>query len=315
MNFRLASDHANETGVVTASCNGKAILMGEHAVVYGAKAVAMPIRGKSISLSIADAAVTKVKINELDLTSTLGHLVDDAKKILRIEPNRAFSVAGKSTLSLGAGLGSSAALSVAIIKALIEKFNIDLSKKEIARVANQLEKRFHGSPSGLDVTVVAQDEPIIFERKNMSSKQLRLTDPGTFRFALIDSQKRISTKKMIEKASVYFQDQKQRNKLIKEFDAAADELIAGINTGSVESVSSAINKGSELLEQISVVSDDLKSKINEAKKLGCLAVKPTGAGGGGCLLSLLPGNTQEANSTVARLKEKFGVHNVFEVNL
>lgn len=300
---------------VKVSCHGKMILIGEHAVVYGAKAVAMPVYGMGLTLNASNSSEPKFVIDGIDLSVKLNPLVEDAKNLLNIDEKNQFHFEGTSSLPLGAGLGSSAALSVAIIRALSSLNNISLLKSEISAFANNLEKRFHGSPSGLDVSVVAFDKPIVFQNENGPISVSELSHETTFNFALIDSGKRSSTIEMVEVASQYFKDKIAGPSLIKDFNQATNELICGMENGVIEKVKSAMNRACQLLETISVVPEDLKTIIKSSLDLGCLAVKPTGAGGGGCLLALLPSDTNKKTDILNKLIIKFGPKNIYGVTL
>jgi mevalonate kinase len=294
------------------------ILIGEHAVVYGAKAVAMPVYGMSIKLDVKVSNQTAIIINDQDLTDRIKPLIEDATSLLRLE-NLDYHIQGESNLPLGAGLGSSAALSVGIIRALTNLAEIKIDESTISKLANKLEERFHGSPSGLDASVVAFDTPIIFQ-KDAGALQLSAGEDrkGRFKFALIDSQKRSSTKDMVQLAAKYFKDEKSGRKLLSKFDEATNELITGLETGAESKVSKAMKEAYKLLDFISVVPNELKQMVDDALSLGCLAVKPTGAGGGGCLLALLPSNDKDESTSIniiENLYSKFGKNNVHGVTL
>lgn len=290
------------------------ILIGEHAVVYGAKAVAMPVYGMSISLKASRSNKDSITINEEDLSAKLLNLLKDAKRLLN--SSLKLHVSADSSLPLGAGLGSSAALSVGLIKSIASLEQLEVSNNEVSRLANTLEERFHGSPSGLDVSVVAHNKPIIFQ-KDLGASQISPSEKFTqnYTFALIDSQKRASTKDMVKIASKYFSSTESGEKLVRDFNQATAEMIDGLEKGPANLVKSAMDKACKLLESISVVPDDLKKMINEAICLGCIAVKPTGAGGGGYLLALLPKENSSQDIIFSKLINRFGKSNVFGVSL
>ena len=301
---------------VNVCCHGKVILIGEHAVIYGAKALAMPMLGMSMNLHVRKSIKTKVIIDDKDLTIQLGPLFEDASEHLKLQ-KVGYEVQGRSTLPLGAGLGSSAALNVGIVRSLSKLWDLNLDDKTVAELANLLEKRFHGSPSGLDTSVVSFDKPIIFRRDESGHQIQRLNSSGQFKFAVIDSQKRASTKEMVTKASAFFQRDESGKKLLEEFESAADELQDGLNACLEHKVKSAMTKAYMLLDHIKVIPTGLKSLASDILETGCIAVKPTGAGGGGCLLALLPSSSEDvaANRILTTLRNKFGTKNVYEVSL
>lgn len=303
--------------ICRASAHGKLILIGDHAVCYGAKAVAVPVYGPELSISLSLSKTTSIIINDSDLTMQLSGLLGDALSIMDIPDSLCFQIKAHSSIPLGAGLGSSAALCVALVRSIASYKQVHLEKLEIAKFANKLEERFHGSPSGLDASVVAFDRPIIFS-KDKEIKELELAPNSSkhrFYFAIVDSNKRSPTKKMIETASKFFNDPKKGQDLVDKFDAAADELIEGLRNGCNEQVKEPIGKAFSLLKSVGIVTDQLKHMIAKSIELGCLAGKPTGAGGGGCILTLLPNDGPRRLEILESLRVTFGHDNVYGVNL
>ncbi|MCX6130086.1 MAG: hypothetical protein NTX25_13605, partial [Proteobacteria bacterium] len=193
-----------------ASACGKAIIVGEHAVVYGTHAVALPL--KSLRLQLSISPVTRIEKPQIQL-SLAGHeassrvisVVSDAMELLGATP---FSLNGRSqnSLPIGAGLGSSATLCVAVLRALTASLGYELPPAQLALYANELEKRFHGTPSGLDAAVVAYEACILF-CKGKSIRPLQrdaLATAKSWEFVLIDSQVRASTLTMIRLAEPFF---------------------------------------------------------------------------------------------------------------
>ena len=168
------SANTAHTKQATVECHGKMILIGEHAVVYGAKAVAMPVYGKNITLKVSESEKDHIVVGGVDLTTKLIPLLSKTRSQLGLTEDQYFSVEGISSLPLGAGLGSSAALAVGLLKGVTKLKNISLTTEELANMANELETIFHGSPSGLDAAVVAHDTPIIFEKSGDSTSLKKL---------------------------------------------------------------------------------------------------------------------------------------------
>ena len=141
------------TGKVKAEACGKAILVGEHAVVYGAKAVALPL--KDLRLEIEGIKNDSDRDDDINLFID-GHrmhgevlkVVYKAFEVLNIKPF-SFDGYGKSSLPIGAGLGSSATLCIAILKCLSQVMKKELSPSLLAKLGNNLEMLFHGHLLGL----------------------------------------------------------------------------------------------------------------------------------------------------------------------
>lgn len=299
-----------------ASACGKAIIIGEHAVVYGAKAVAIPLLNLNMELNLIPESIDTHKLEDDEDSLTLRALIQDAFRVLKLKPFP-LTIHGRSKVPLGAGLGGSAALSVSLLQALAASTQLKLTHSEIALLANELEKRFHGTPSGLDTSVIAFRQAIAF-KKGEAPKLLPLklfTDADKiypWRFVLIDSLVRSSTRSMIQIAAPYFQAP-QGSERIAHFNDLADAVIDGFSQGSIASVSKAMNQAAEVLSEVGIVTPKLREMIEVTKSCGVLAAKPTGAGGGGCILTLL--DPRDAATTLIKLKKSFGDNCVYDVVL
>ena len=61
-------------------------------------------------------------------------------------------------------LGSGAAVSVACARAVAAHVGVELSAAEASALAYEIEKLHHGTPSGIDNTVIAYEQPVWFVR-------------------------------------------------------------------------------------------------------------------------------------------------------
>ncbi len=301
---------------------GKVILVGEHAVIYGARAVAIPVL--SMRLEVVLQAVSNTlyarRRNALKTTHSenLQNVIRDALRILNCKPFP-LRIEGHSNILFGAGLGASAALCVCILKAISQFFDIKLDAFELASFANQLEKRFHGTPSGLDTMTVALEkallfakasEPQIIHARSLSSRASDRLYPWTF--AIIDSGTRSPTLAMVQESAPYFRQSAGEARLLR-FDAIAELSCKGLESGDLEAVRQGMESAGRLLHEIGVVPPLLETIIERAQDCGVLSAKVTGAGGGGCVLCLL--NPVHAADTLHRLQNVFGLDKVHEVTL
>lgn len=297
---------------------GKAILVGEHAVVYGAKAIAMPLPFQRIqvSLDLLDTSHSdrcQVFLNDEELSPEATVVVHDAFQLFGLKP-RAVTLRGDSNLLIGAGLGSSASLCIVTLRAIAGAFGIEIDRATLASFGTQLERRFHGNPSGMDTAVVAYEQVVSF-RKGETPTPVSvgsIGDQQKWRFALIDSNERASTKKMIERAAPYFQSA-SGSSIVAAFDRMADDVVAGLSAGRIDPVANAMRDAYSHLREAGVSTPRLDEIINTSLSIGCIAAKPTGAGGGGTAIALLdPLNYQTQFSELARA---FGINNVHEAFL
>lgn len=304
---------------VNASASGKAILIGEHAVVYGAHAVAMPLkemhmRARLVATQRETAAgdpLIRVLLQGRLVNEHLKGVVDDAFQILGLEPY-GLDLEGQSTIHIGAGLGSSASLCIVVLRALAEAAGMKLSAERLADLGNRLERRFHGNPSGLDTAVVAHEQVIGFA-KGQGATRLQVSDGGgRWRFVLLDSGARASTLAMIQIAAPYFHGADGQAR-IQAFDAESRRLMKALAESDHASAADAMNHAAAWLEEAGVVTPSLKDLIVLAREQGCLAAKTTGSGGGGCVLALL--DPENSDRQVAALKAKLGESKVTAVEV
>lgn len=294
----------------TISACGKCILVGEHAVVYGAKAIAIPLPSLRISVTLfkekelrpAQSSKMPTQIKEI-----VPLVVGEACTLLHVErPHVAFD--GNSNIPVGAGLGSSAALCVASIRALDAFYQLNLSAERIAALANVLEARFHGNPSGLDATVVSYESCLVFS-KGVTPEHLALAKASpVLHFILVDSIERSSTKEMVDRAAPHFQGT-EGSKLVAEFDAVTTAAGNALQARSESDLAKAMAQSRRLLEQVGVVTPAMQNVMREMERLGVIGVKPTGAGGGGMILGLAP--AAEADHIWHQVTQSFDVKNCF----
>ena len=310
-------DYNSPLGATTQHACAKAIIVGEHGVVYGARAVALPVSSLRLSLDLRPAHKTQLFLNGTLATEHLHGVIADAFAALNIQPEPV-AMHCHSSLPVGAGLGSSASLCLVILRALAAAAGRKLACSDLAALGNRLERRFHGTPSGLDTAVVAYERIISFKQPGpqisyahvcpISRARSRQTYPWTF--ALIDSQIRASTMAMIGLAAPYFASGRARWR-IEQFDALSDQVLLGLASGDPREVASAMTTARSLLTEAGVVTTALELLMNEVAELGVLAVKPTGAGGGGCIIALL--DPYCAAEQLGQLFQRFGQDRVWTV--
>lgn len=297
-------------GPVEKSAPGKAILIGEHSVLYGAHAVAMPVTSASVHLKFA--LDPEHSLARKPIPKVVSKVVEDCFLLFgRTVPSDYF-LEINSTLLIGAGLGSSAALSVVIVEAVAECLGCILSPAEVAEKARTLEGRFHGKSSGLDVAVVAHQRALMFQQDSGATcLEVGACEKSKFwPFVLVDSGQRARTTKMIQIAKSYFL---QNRSIPQQFDQLALKVAASLKEGAVGQVASAMSAAAVFLDEAGIVSLEMKNILQRMHTLGVLAAKPTGAGGGGCLLALL--DPAKIENQLKSLKNQFQDHRVITVYL
>lgn len=269
-----------------ASAPGKAILLGEHAVVYGQPAIALPLVDLRLHLELSrpgDPRLSPLAARAWELVGGSG------------EPPGARVVA--SALPPGGGLGSSAALCVALLRAL----EPGLEQQAVLRLAHELEALFHGTPSGLDTTVVALERPVWFRR---GLPPQPLAAGRTMRFLLLDSGQRSSTAEVVAEVG---RRREARRAQVEGLLAALGRLAEmggrALQAGRVQELGRLMTESHRLLARLGVSSPSLDALVEQALQSGALGAKLSGAGRGGHVLVLAPPGLELEGAVETRLLE------------
>ena len=159
----------------TASAPGKIILFGEHAVVYGRPALAVPVTQVRATVDVWPAEYRgvwieapniriKAELREIPTDHALAAALQILFSALGIDPYPNINIRITSTIPVASGLGSGAAVSVALIRALLGYLGRAAPDDEVNRLAFEMENIYHGTPSGIDNTVITYSRPVYFVR-------------------------------------------------------------------------------------------------------------------------------------------------------
>ncbi len=302
----------------TAMAPGKIILFGEHAVVYGRPAIAVPVAHVFAQATIEPRADERVILDAADLAQQYDLRTapaDDPLALitrltcakLGVEP-RGFSVHISSTIPIGGGLGSGAAVSVAIARALGKFFTTEetenteqekiklnpvanLSDHEISALAYEVEKLHHGTPSGIDNTVIALEQPVYFI-KAKPIETFRIARP--FTLAIADTGIAAPTKIAVgDVRRAWEQERARYEALFDRVGQIVDKARAAIERGQVERLGYLMNDNQACLREMGVSSPEIERLIWAAKTAGARGAKLSGAGRGGNVIALVNGETRE----------------------
>jgi mevalonate kinase len=268
-----------------AHAGGKVILLGEHAVVYGVPAIAAGLeRGVTASASPAPAAALRVgersatSDDPSDLGRAFGALLDE----LSAPP---LSVEVELSLPPGSGLGASAAIGVAVARAVLDAMAEPADPARVVAAANAWESVFHGNPSGIDVAAAAFGGCLWFSRGEGVSPIV----PGRpLVLAIAVAGPPASTKSMVEAVA------RLRERRPEVFQKSLDgigSLVKNaklcIEAGDLPGLGRLMDLNQMLLSGLFVSTEGIENACRIAREAGALGAKLTGAGGGGAVIALV----------------------------
>ena len=291
-----------------ASAHGKIILFGEHAAVFGHPALAVPVTQVHVDVEVLDSPRTGIWIHApiIDLHAELNSLPSDhaiASVILKviqhfgISPLPNLEVNISSTIPVAAGLGSGAAVSVALIRALSAFLSQPFSDEEVNSLAYEIEKIHHGTPSGIDNTVITYGKPVYF----MKDRPVEIFKVGRpFTIVIGDTGIAAPTKESVgDVRRLWIRDQFTVENIFNEIAQIALIGRRSIESGRTEMLGELMDHNHEYLQQLTVSSPELDSLVEAARKAGALGAKMSGGGRGGNMIALV--DPARAGSVAAAL--------------
>lgn len=290
--------------MITASAPGKVILFGEHAVVFGTKALgtAIDLRAwASIEETPGSLEVetSNLKLADFSLDLTTGYIKSkDASNFLRyvsavLEEFHAkdMRVRLRSEIPPAAGLGSSAAIVVATLAALNEHMGLGLDRDEIASNAHRIEKAVQkGLGSPMDTALST------FGGYQLVSQTVHPIDLPELELVVGYTEKQHDTRSEVQKV----QDLRLMypdivDPIFQAIGSISSRAIPLIEEKRLYELGQMMNFNHGLLEAVGVCTRELSELIYAARSPGgALGAKLTGAGGGGCMISLPPRNGNSA---------------------
>jgi hydroxymethylglutaryl-CoA reductase len=287
-----------ESAQGAASAAGKVILLGEHAVVYGKHALALPIRNAvsaRVSLGNPQSTLTIPEWGlwqELDPDAEsrcdLGTAIALIARELDVSPN-GIGVQVHSDLPRAMGLGSSAAIAVAIIRAFDMAFKLGIDDDRVNAIAFECEKLAHGTPSGLDNTVATFERPLLFRRESeLELSPIELIEEPPIVVACSNSAG-LTVEQVAGVRSRFAKNKRPYEAIFSEMDEISRCGAEALITADYASLGSLMNICHGLLNAIEVSTPELESMVSIARAAGAAGAKLTGAGGGGSIVAVCPG--------------------------
>jgi mevalonate kinase len=266
---------------------GKVILLGEHSVVYGHPALAGAIADGVTVETRPGSGRLEVPAWDLSVSAS-----DDKPSLARAYAairdtlgvtNSAHDFVVTFHVPTGAGLGSSAAMAVAVARALAP----DASNERIANAAMASETVIHGKPSGLDHTVALLGGFGVFTRAHglqpvRTAQKVTLVIGHTGRER--DTKGRVS-----RVAELHAERGDEVRARFEQIVALVNKGVAAVERGAWGELGEAMNENQRHLEALEVSCPEIERMCAMAADAGAVGAKLTGGGGGGCVIALAPG--------------------------
>jgi mevalonate kinase len=291
---------------ISASAPGKIILFGEHSVVYGRPAIAAPVtqvKAKAIITANPMASPGYVRIQapnigletdfyELPAAHPLAIVMGEVIRFLGVRQLPACTIRITSSIPIAAGLGSGAAVSVALIRAISAFLGKPLDNESVSSLAFQVEKTYHGTPSGIDNTVITYGQPIYFVR-GQPVVRLPVGEP----FIVVIGDTGVSCPTSVTVGDVAQAWRTDPETIDQEFDQIAritDAARGAIERGKIEQLGPLMETNHQHLQRLGVSSPELDYLVEAAQHAGALGAKLSGGGRGGNMIALVEWDRAQA---------------------
>jgi mevalonate kinase len=283
-----------------ASAPGKIILFGEHAVVYGRPALAVPVTQVHADVEVtgsarrgiwidAPAVDLHAELNTLPSDHPLASVIHNFLFLWRVSPFPDLAVRISSTIPVASGLGSGAAVTVALTRALASYFEHSISDEEVNAFAYEIEKLHHGTPSGIDNTVITYASPVYFI-KGRPIEPFRVGKP--FTIIIGDTGVHAPTKESVgDVRKLWEANQPKWESIFDQVGEIARTAREIIESGDTVRLGKLMNENHTLLQEMSVSSPELDVLVTAARKAGAWGAKMSGGGRGGNMIALAPPDT------------------------
>lgn len=268
----------------------KCIVAGEHSVLRGYPALVFPVHRTSLTLSYKKTAqefsveFTGPYAKELGLVFW-GVLEEALKKVGKKRSDLSGELTVEDNIPIGGGLGASAAVCVAVAR-LWQELNF-ITVEGIYEFSRNLENLFHGESSGVDIAAAMANQGLFFLRGGERTPLIINWQPAWY---LSYSGKKGMTSECVQKVKAVGMSSPGRlekidKQMLRSVELAKQALEMDEKSG-MELLANSIDLANNCFRQWDLIDHELQQHMDLLTQRGALAVKPTGSGGGGYVLSL-----------------------------
>jgi len=269
-----------------ASAPGKIILFGEHAVVFGESSIATALQLR-IRVKIEDAERESFNGVYLDARST-----PHAFHALRLSGRSGVGISVSSDIPAGAGLGSSAALSVALIRAL----RPEIEERELAELSYRVELAAQGRASPADTSIATHGRAIYISSRETAEELWSIRgNEVTWHVSHLEMKQipvvigftgiQAATGPLVMKVKTLYEKYKLVREAIAEIGLLTEEAVVALRRNDLVRIGELMDRNQRLLTVIGVSSREIE-KLIDAVRPYSYGAKLTGAGGGGCIIAV-----------------------------
>lgn len=300
-------------------------MFGEHSVVYGHPAIAVPLNAIKLEVKLIarpDFPQGKIIIQNHNSGKTEdladmdeNHILKASLRIITesfdLDHLPAAEMHISSKIPIASGLGSSAALAVSIVRGFSQFLGFKLGKQRINELAFEIEKIQHGTPSGIDNSVITYNQPVYYIKKQ-PIEFLNFKKP--IHLILADTGLRSLTKEVVaEVRNNLNQKPDQVSPLLDRMGEIAQNAKVELVNGDLRSTGNLMTENHELLKKLGVSCPELNKLVETAIAEGALGAKLCGSGKGGNMVALVEASYSNrikeslaANGAVSVLATKVG---------
>lgn len=279
--------------IASGQAHGKIILIGEHSVVYHEPAIALPFTSANVEVTVQridgdstiDSIYHKGKIK--DAPKNIHNLLETLKAVctyFEVDTNN-LHIMVTSNIPAERGMGSSASVATALVRALFNLFDEKLTNDLLNEFVSVSETIAHQNPSGLDAMVVRSNQSVYYIR-NQGTEYFTVDLPGYL--VIADTGDQGETGAAVRAVGALIADKSSQGKSwIKELGELTEKARYFIEEKDLIGLGDVLNLAQERLQNLTVSNEKLDTFVDVALEQGALGAKLTGGGRGGCMIALV----------------------------